>query len=388
LINVNNDNLFTTADFRIGLNAATTASATVVNGDINFVITGGSAADSITGGNGADTISGGAGADVLYFNTGNAPTGELINGGADTDTLTVVTSTNFASATFGTTGTNTVLNQAAIENIVITSGTTGTFLGSQLTGQAININATAIGAANLVVTMADATTLSLVTATFGVSGGANAFDSGTDTVTINAGVTSTITGTTLADTIVCSTGVDTILYTVATTGTAASNGAGTDTYTSFSTTDIIDFTAAATTVVFAASSGADINLTATAIGTTNYLQADNATIANATGVAAATNVVIEMSSAVGTIAALTTAAFRAQFGAGGTTPITFGANDDFGGIVIAYDGTGVSANAAMFYVNTATVAGGVATISAGDVVQLIGIFSAVGSNALVFGNFA
>jgi Ca2+-binding RTX toxin-like protein len=75
-VNANNDNLITASDYRIGLNAGTVAGNTVVNGDINFVITGGSGADTITGGAGADTITGGAGADT-------------INGGAGADTIDV-----------------------------------------------------------------------------------------------------------------------------------------------------------------------------------------------------------------------------------------------------------------------------------------------------------
>ena len=246
-VNVNSDNLITASDYRIGLSPATTAGNTVVNGDINFVINGGSGADSITGGAGADTISAGAGADVLYYNTGDAPTGELINGGADTDTLVVSTSTNFTAATFGAVG-NTVLTDASIANIVITSGTTGTFLASQLTGQAININATAAAAANLVITQdnsaaADFTTTAL---TFTQSGGANAFNTGTDTVTINISGTGTArstTGTSLADvinggllndTIVGGAGADTI-----------TGGAGADNITGGTEADVLVYTTAA-----------------------------------------------------------------------------------------------------------------------------------------------
>jgi Ca2+-binding RTX toxin-like protein len=79
LINLNNDNLITTLDHKIGLNAAATAANTVVEGDINFTITGGSGFDTIVAGGGADTIStgsgggnvtAGAGADALTFAAG------------------------------------------------------------------------------------------------------------------------------------------------------------------------------------------------------------------------------------------------------------------------------------------------------------------------------
>ena len=242
-VNFNADNLITSSDYRIGLSAGSTAGNTVVNGDINFVINGGSGADSITGGQGADTISGGAGANVYYYNTGDAPTGESITGGANTDTLVVSTSTTFVNATFGAAGT--VLTSGSVDNIVITSGTTGTFTAAQLTGQGINVNATAAAAANLVITGSNATA-DFTNLTFTVSGGANAFDTGVDTVTINIGsvTAASTTGTTLADVITGSALADTILGgTGADTINAAAGidvitgGAGNDTINPGSDTD-------------------------------------------------------------------------------------------------------------------------------------------------------
>lgn len=75
-VNVNGDNLITTSDYKIGINPAATATASIVEGDINFVITGGSASDTITAGGGADTITGGGG-------------GDSITGGAGADSITV-----------------------------------------------------------------------------------------------------------------------------------------------------------------------------------------------------------------------------------------------------------------------------------------------------------
>jgi Ca2+-binding RTX toxin-like protein len=69
-VNFNADNLLTTTDYKIGINAASTATASIVDGDINFVITGGTNADVITAGGGADTITGGTGADVMTGGTG------------------------------------------------------------------------------------------------------------------------------------------------------------------------------------------------------------------------------------------------------------------------------------------------------------------------------
>ena len=269
-VNANGDNLITSSDYRIGLNAGTTAGNTVVNGDINFVINGGSGADSITGGNGADTISGGAGSNVYFYNTGDAPTGESITGGANTDTLVVTTSTTFVNATFGAAGT--VLTSASIDNIVVTSGQTATFTGAQLTGQAINVNATAAGAANLVITASDANG-DFSTLTFTVSGGANAFDTGVDTVTINMASTTanrSITGTTLADVINGGTLADIIIG--GTGNDSINSGTGDDIVTGGVGLDTINISTGSDTVIFAAAS-----LAALAAGAASTAVADSIT---------------------------------------------------------------------------------------------------------------
>jgi Ca2+-binding RTX toxin-like protein len=117
-----------------------------------------------------------------------------------------VTSTEFSALT-----TATILTAGKVEQILITSGQTATFTGAQLTGQVINVNATAADAAALVVTATTNATTSLATMTFTAASG-NAFDTGVDTVTINgAGGTNTIDGTTIADSITgTGTGTDTI----------------------------------------------------------------------------------------------------------------------------------------------------------------------------------
>lgn len=69
-VNVNADNLLTSTDYKINVNPAATATATIADGDINFKITGGAGADIITTGGGADTIVGGAGADVITAGKG------------------------------------------------------------------------------------------------------------------------------------------------------------------------------------------------------------------------------------------------------------------------------------------------------------------------------
>ncbi len=91
-INFNADNLLTSSDYKIAINAASTAADTIAEGDINFVITGGSGTDSITAGGGADTIDGGASADTISGGAGadsiTAGTGaDNITGGAGADTI-------------------------------------------------------------------------------------------------------------------------------------------------------------------------------------------------------------------------------------------------------------------------------------------------------------
>ena len=411
-VNVNSDNLITASDYRIGLNAGTTAGNTVVNGDINFVINGGSGADSITGGAGADTISGGAGNNVYYYNTGDAPTGESITGGANTDTLIVTTSTTFVGATFGAAGT--VLTSASVDNIVITSGQTATFTGAQLTGQAINVNATAAAAANLVITASDANA-DFTNLTFTQSGGANAFDTGVDTVVINMLSTTagrSITGTTLADSITGGSLADVIIG-----GTGADTivgGEGADTITigvGADTVSLTEVTAAADTLVwstafaagsanaaavtgFAFGAGADlidINValqntseatTAAGTGATNTIAAIavTAVVNNASAADGGTAVVFTFNGANDLLAAGTTAATAV---ANAVTALTsgadFGANLATGNSLILQmnDGT----NTFVFhYLADATPA----TTTAADL-ALIGVFN--GTTTALVGDF-
>jgi Ca2+-binding RTX toxin-like protein len=83
VVNANADNLVTTLDYQVGLNAAATAASTVAAGDVRFVITGGTGADTIVTGGGTDTINAGAGADT-------------VTGGAGVDTINVGANDNAA----------------------------------------------------------------------------------------------------------------------------------------------------------------------------------------------------------------------------------------------------------------------------------------------------
>ena len=143
LINVNNDNLFTTSDFRIGLVAGSTASATVASdgSDINFNVSGGTIADVITTGGGADTISGGAGDDSLTGGAGadvisTTSGADTVIGGAGADAMTggtgvdifkwtATTAATFATETGSTAGTAVTFAAGTVGDAVL-SFTTGT----------------------------------------------------------------------------------------------------------------------------------------------------------------------------------------------------------------------------------------------------------------------
>ena len=70
VVNANGDNLVTTLDYQVDVNAATTAASTVASGDVNFTITAGSGADTIVTGGGEDVIVSGSGADTITAGNG------------------------------------------------------------------------------------------------------------------------------------------------------------------------------------------------------------------------------------------------------------------------------------------------------------------------------
>ncbi len=182
-----------------GVSISTAAgSDTIVGGAGNDTISSGAESDTITGGAGNDSLNGGEGNDLYLFNTSDVVTGEtLVDSGSEAaDTIKIVTTTDFTNL-----ATATILTAGHVEQVLITSATTATFTGAQLTGQAINVNATAAGAANLVINVAPSGTVNFSTMTF-TAASSDAFDTGTDTVAINvASGTADITGTTLKDTI-------------------------------------------------------------------------------------------------------------------------------------------------------------------------------------------
>ena len=89
IINGNADNLVTTLDYVINVGPVATAANSIVEGDINYVITGGTANDTIVAGSGADTITGGAGIDIITPGPGK----DTMTGGGAADVFHIVTAT-------------------------------------------------------------------------------------------------------------------------------------------------------------------------------------------------------------------------------------------------------------------------------------------------------
>ena len=126
VINFNNDNLITSADYKIGLAAGSTATATVADGDINFSISGGSGADSIIAGGGADTISGGAGANTIDGGSGN----DSITGGIDADSIVGGSGADTIS---GGSGADTITGGAGNDAITLGDGADTIIFGTATT---------------------------------------------------------------------------------------------------------------------------------------------------------------------------------------------------------------------------------------------------------------
>jgi trimeric autotransporter adhesin len=164
-INANADNLLTTSDFKININPASTATATLGDGDINFVITGGTNDDVIVSGAGADTIDGGAGVDNITGGGGL----DVLTGSAGSDVFvsTAVLATNAVNITDFTTAADdfdfngTLLNAAVSTVVVATAAAT---LTAALTADTSTVFVVNLGANNGALTTAVAAYLANKTA--------------------------------------------------------------------------------------------------------------------------------------------------------------------------------------------------------------------------------
>ena len=179
--------------------AETNGAFNITGGAGNDVITGGTGNDIVAGGAGSDTITGGGGADSLtggtsnnsyrYASTAEAAVGENIVEAASGGTDTIITTANADLSALKVNGSTDLQGAGAsegIEQILIASGNTATFSGAQLTGNTIVINESANGNTNLIINVASGATNTFANLSFDAfAGGGNAFDNGTDTITIN-----------------------------------------------------------------------------------------------------------------------------------------------------------------------------------------------------------
>lgn len=132
-INVNNDNFISTLDYTIAVAPGSTPNATIVNGDIEFVVTGTGGADTITGGGGNDTISAGDGADSVVGGAG----ADSIDGGLGADTIS------------GGDGNDTITGGAGADNLTGGAGAdTFVFADSAANNGADTLTDLTIGAGN------------------------------------------------------------------------------------------------------------------------------------------------------------------------------------------------------------------------------------------------
>ena len=174
-------------------------------------ITGSAFADIINGGADADTMSGGDYGDTYLFNTSDVVSGESIfeaSTGSGTDTVSVVTTTVFTTITSA--------SFDEIEALTFASGTSGTFTGAQLTGEAIVLT------------------------------GAG----GTETLTVNVGL-----GETFVSGLTTGTNFETISYTGTTGDEVITGGALVETITGGTGSDLLTGLGGADTYVFPTASG-------------------------------------------------------------------------------------------------------------------------------------
>ena len=203
------------ATVTVGANATT-----VLGSDFTDSITGGAAGDSLLGGAGSDIINAAGGTDFIdggagddYLNSGTGDNIDTITGGTGNDTIVISDAgeadnvievasggTNDTLFVNGVSAASVTVNNAAdltgasglgIEQIVISTAGTATFIGAQLTGNTINITEAAAGNSSLVVTATASGTTDLSNLTFN----AGSYVDSTGTIVVG------IARTTVTDTI-------------------------------------------------------------------------------------------------------------------------------------------------------------------------------------------
>jgi|GEM_PF-533167 len=183
IVNTNADNLVTTLDYQIDVNAAATASSTLAAGDVNYTITGGSGADTIVSGGGADTIADGGGADTITGGAGNDAI-TLGDDGADdvlkfSDTNGLDTVTNFDvsedSLSFAGTTNNGTIAEVAVTNDAGTALGNIALSATNTTVYVFDTDATEIGT-DIAAAITDFTSMTVVAAFLNTGDGVTASD--------------------------------------------------------------------------------------------------------------------------------------------------------------------------------------------------------------------
>ncbi len=228
---------------------ATVGVLSVTAGGGSDTVTGSAGVDTIDGGGGADSMSGGTGNDRYVFQS-DAAVGDMIvdsAGQGTADMIFTVGNVNISNlAVNGGVAGGDLLGSsgAGIENIVITTGTTLTVTGEQLSGNAINIAESAGGTTNLIVTATGSADLSSLTFN---AAGFSAFDDNGDTITVNGnGDANVITGASISATINGNGGNDVI--TAGSSGDTINGGDGADVINAGAGADFINGGAGSDTI--------------------------------------------------------------------------------------------------------------------------------------------
>jgi Ca2+-binding RTX toxin-like protein len=101
------------------------AAAYTQSNSVGADITGSTGANTVTGTAYADTIRTGAGADTIIVNTGTVANSDVIDGGADTDTLQIATGLTYTQATNASLALVEVISLVGTASVVLTGQTEG-----------------------------------------------------------------------------------------------------------------------------------------------------------------------------------------------------------------------------------------------------------------------
>jgi len=127
-INMNQDNLITSLDYTLAINAGATPKSTLQSKDFNFTITGSESGDTIVSGAGDDNLTGGAGNDGLNAGLGiniiatGAGNDQVTNTQTGVDTITLTSGSDDVSYS--------TISDVASSYVTLTSGTAPDFIAT------------------------------------------------------------------------------------------------------------------------------------------------------------------------------------------------------------------------------------------------------------------